>query len=156
MKAVSRVAACLLCVVLHASGTPNSTVDTTDLGLCLSFAQVEARGLDVEALRGEYIASVEVFPEQKPEIAEAWTDLQREIRDRLEASGVEGLGGAEMFSIVFFEPDGRIGRIIHRGLDHEHERLLCEVVESLAEDYRFPLRSDVRFRQCGTTHFKEY
>ena len=155
MKAVSRMAACLLCVVLHASGTPNSTIDTADPGRCLSFAQAEARGIDVEELRGEFAASVEVFPGQKPEIAEGWAELQDMIRDRLEASGAEGLGGSAMFIIVFFEPDGRIARVIHRGLDHEQEMLLCEVIEKLAEEYHFPLQSELRFRQCGTTHFSE-
>ena len=56
MKAVSRIAACLLCVVLHASGTPNSTIDAADPGRCLSFAEAEAHGLDVEELRRELLA----------------------------------------------------------------------------------------------------
>jgi hypothetical protein len=155
MKTVSRIAACLLCVVLHGSGTPNSTIDSTDPGLCLSFVQAEARGLDVEEMREEFMASVDVFPGKKPEIADAWTELQHEIRNQLEASGVDGLGGNAMFSIVFFEPDGRIVRVIHRGLDPEQERILCEVVERLAEDYRFPLHSEVPFSQCGTTRFAE-
>ena len=155
MKTVSRIAACLLCVVLHASGTPNSTIDTADPGRCLSFAQAEARGFDVEELREEFTASVEVFSGRETEIAEAWTELQREFRDRLEASGLTDLRGNSMFSIVFFEPDGRIVRIIHRGLDPEQEKILCEVVDRVAEEYRFPLQSDARFSQCGTTHFKE-
>jgi hypothetical protein len=142
-------------VVLHASGSPNSTIDTADLGRCLSFDQAEARGLDVEELREEFTASVDVFPGQKPEVAEAWAELQHEIRDQLEASGVADLGGSSMFSIVFFEPDGRITRVIHRGLDPEQEKILCEVVDRLAEEYRFPLQSEMRFSQCGTTHFKE-
>ena len=130
MKTVSRIAACLLCVVLHASGTPNSSIDTTDPGRCLSFAEAEARGLDVEELREEFTASVEVFPGQEPEIAEAWTELQHEIRDQLEASGVDGLGGSAMFSIFFFEPDGRITRVIHRGLKPDQQKVLCAVAVS--------------------------
>ena len=155
MRTVSRIAACLLCVVLHASGTPNSTIGTTDPGQCLSFDQAEALGIDVEELRMEFNAAVEVFPGQKAEIAEVWTELQYEIRDQLEASGVEGLGGTAMFSIFFFEPDGHIARVIHRGLDPEQERAFCEVVETLAEEFRFPLQSELRFSQCGTTHFAE-
>jgi hypothetical protein len=155
MQTVWRIAACLLCVVLHASGTPNSTVATDDPGRCLSFTQAEALGIDVEELRGEYPAAVEVFPGLKTEIAAVWTELQLEIRHQLEASGVDGLGGNAVFSIFFFEPDGRIARVIHRGLDPEQEKILCEVVDRVAEEYRFPLQSDARFSQCGTTHFKE-
>jgi hypothetical protein len=142
-------------VVLHASGSPNSTIDTADPGRCLSFDQAEARGLDVEELRDEFAAAVDVFPGRKPEIAEMWTELQREIRDQLEASGVNRLGGHAMFSMFFFEPDGRIARVIYRGLDPEQEKVLCEVVDKLVEEYRFPLQSEVRFSQCGTTHFAE-
>jgi hypothetical protein len=142
-------------VVLHASGTPNSKIDTTNPGRCLSFAQAKAHGLDVEELREEFTASVDVFPGQKPEIAEAWIELQHEIRDQLQTSGVDGLSGSAMFSIFFFEPDGHIARVIHRGLDPEQEKVLCEVVDKLAEEYRFPLQSEVRFSQCGTTHFAE-
>ena len=155
LRTVSRMAACLLCVVLHASGSPNSTGHVSDSARCLSFDQAEALGLDVEKLRQEYPAAVEVFPEQKDEVAEAWTELQYELRHRLDASRLSGLGGSSMFSIFFFEADGRIARVIHRGLDPEQEKILCEVVASLTEEYRFPLRSDVRFSQCGTTHFKE-
>ena len=155
MKTVSRIAACLLCVVLHASGTPNSRIDTADPGRCLSFAQAEARGIDVEELRQEFTASVDVFAGREPEIAAAWTELQHEFRVRLEGSGLSDLGGISMFSIVFFEPDGRIVRVIHRGLDPEQEKVLCEVVDRLAEEYRFPLQSKLRFSQCGTTHFAE-
>jgi hypothetical protein len=155
MKTVSRIAACLLCVVLHASGTPNSKIDTSDPGRCLSFAQAEARGIDVEELREEFTASVDVFAGRKPEIAEAWTELQYEIRDQLEASGLDGLDGNAMFSIFFFEPDGHITRVIYRGLDRDQEKVLCEIVDKLAEEYRFPLQSEVRFSQCGTTHFAE-
>jgi hypothetical protein len=111
--------------------------------------------LDVEELREEFTASIEIFPGQEPEIAEAWTELQHEIRDQLEASGLTDLGGNAMFSIVFFEPDGRIARVIHRGLEPDQEKVLCDVVDRLAEEYRFPLQSEVRFSQCGTTHFKE-
>jgi hypothetical protein len=142
-------------VVLHASGTPNSTIDNAEAGRCLSFAQAEALGIDVEELREEYTAAVEVFPGLKTEIAEVWTELQYEIRHQLEASGVGRLGGNAVFSIFFFEPDGRIARVIYRGLDPEQEQVLCEVVDRLAEDYRFPLQSEVRFSQCGTTQFAE-
>jgi hypothetical protein len=141
--------------VLHASGSPNSTGHATASDRCLSFDQAEALGLDVDALREEFTAAVDVFPGQKPEVAEAWTHLQYELRRQLEASGLTDLGGGSMFSIFFFEPDGRIARALHRGLDHEQEKVFCEVVNRLAEDYRFPLRSHVRFSQCGTTHFKE-
>jgi hypothetical protein len=142
-------------VVLHASGSPNSTVDSADPGRCLSFAQAKARGIDVEQLREDFTASIDVFPGHQPEIAEAWTELQHEIRDQLEASTVDGLGGNAMFSIFFFEPDGRIVRVIHRGLEPGQAEALCKIVDSLTEQYRFPLQSEVRFSQCGTTHFAE-
>jgi hypothetical protein len=149
------MAACLLCVVLHTSGSPNSTRHMSDSARCLSFDQAEALGLDVEKFRKEYPAAVEVFPMQKGEIAEAWTELQYELRHRLDASGLSDLGGSSMFSIFFFDADGRIALVIHRGLDSEQGRVLCKVVSNLAEEYRFPLQSDVRFSQCGSTHFAE-
>jgi hypothetical protein len=149
------MAACLLCVVLHASGSPNSTGPMSEFARCLSFDQAESLGLSVEKLRQEYTAAVEVFPEQKNEVAEAWTELQYELRRQLEASGLTGLEGSSIFSIFFFKADGRIARVIFRGLDAEQGRVLCKVVSNLAEEYRFPLQSDVRFSQCGSTHFAE-
>jgi hypothetical protein len=142
-------------VVLHASGTPNPTIATTDQTRCLSFSDAEARGLDITALREDYTVAVEAFPDHKPELAEGWSELQYTLRDRLQETGENDFGGRSMFSIVLFEPDGRIAWVFNRGLEPDEERLFCEVVEKLSEEYRFPLESSTRFSQCGTTHFKE-
>jgi len=155
MKSVLRIVACVLCVVLHASGTPNPTVATTGQIQCLSFAEAEARGLSIAALREEYTVAVEAFPNERAELAEAWSELQYTLRDRLQGSGRNDLRGRSMFSIVLFEPDGRIAWVFYRGLEPDEEPVFCEVVETLSEDYRFPLASSTRFSQCGTTHFGE-
>jgi hypothetical protein len=145
----------VVCVVLHASGTPNPTIATTAQARCLSFAEAEARGLNIAALREEYTAAVEAFPDQKPELAEAWTKLQYTLRDRLQEASLTDLGGRSIFSVVLFEPDSRIAWVFLRGLEPDEEPVFCEVVEQLADEYRFPLQSGVRFSQCGTTHFGE-
>ena len=143
-----------MCVLLHASGTPNPTVGVTDSAYCVSFAQAEELGWDITALRERYTVAVEAFPNEKDELAQAWRELQFTLRDRLEASG-EDFNGCSMFCVVLFEADGRIARFIHRGLEPEQESVLCGVVDQLAEEYRFPLVSESRFSQCGTTHFSE-
>ena len=155
MKTVTRIVTYLVCVVIHVSGIPNPAAVVTDECRCLSFAEAEARGLSISALRDEYTVAVEAFPDQKPELAEAWSELQYTLRDRLQENGSGDLGGRSLFSIVLFEPDGRIAWIFHRGLEPDEEPVFCEVVEKLSEDYRFPLESATRFSQCGTTHFKE-
>jgi hypothetical protein len=142
-------------VVLHASGTPIPTLATTDQTRCLSVAEAEARGLNITALREEYTAAVEAFPDHKPELAKAWSELQYTLRDLLQENDPNDFGGRSMFSIVLFEPDGRIAWVLYRGLEPEEEPVFCEVVEKLSGDYRFPLESSTRFSQCGTTHFKE-
>lgn len=144
-----------MCVVIHVSGTPNPTMATTDQTRCLSFAEAEARGLNISQLRDGYEAAVEAFPDHKSELAEAWTALQYTLRDRLQEASLTDLGGRSMFSVVLFEPDGRIAWVFLRGLEPDEEPIFCEVVEKLAEGYRFPLQSSARFSQCGTTHFKE-
>ena len=146
---------CVVCVVLHASGTPNPTIATNGQTRCLSIAEAEARGLDITVLREEYTVAVVAFPDQKPELAEAWTKLQYTLRDLLQENGANDFGGRSMFSIVLFEPDGRIAWVFHRGLEPDEEPVFCEIVENLSEDYRFPLKSSTRFSQCGTTHFSE-
>jgi hypothetical protein len=145
----------VLFVVLHASGTPNSTLATADQFRCLSFSEAEARGLNITAMREEFTVAVEAFPDNKPELAKAWTELQYTLRDRLEDNHGAKFEGRSMFSIIFFEPDGRIAWVFHRGLEPDEEPVFCEVVEGLAEDYRFPLESSMRFSQCGTTHFSD-
>ena len=100
-----------------------------------------------------FLTGLEVFPDRKDELAKAWSELQYSLRDRLQEASAEDLGGRSFFSVVIFEPDGRIAWIFHRGLDPNEEQIFCGVVQDLAEDYRFPLRSDTGFSQCGTTHF---
>jgi len=78
MKTVTRIVTYLVCVVIHVSGIPNPTAVVTDECRCLSFAEAEARGLNISALREEYTVAVEAFPDQKPELAEAWTKLDEE------------------------------------------------------------------------------
>ena len=155
MKTVTRIVTYLVCVVIHVSGIPNPTAVVTDECRCLSFAEAEARGLSISALREEYTVAVEAFPDQKPELAEAWTELQYTLRDLLQDNGPNDFSGRSMFSIMLFEPDGHIAWVFHRGLEPNEEPVFCEVVEKLSEDYRFPLESSTRFSQCGTTHFKE-
>jgi len=154
MRTVWRIAAYVLCVVLHASGTPNPTVATTGQTQCLSFVEAEARGLSITTLREEYTVAVEAFPNEKAELAEAWSELQYTLRDHLRESGENDLGGRSMFSVVLFEPDGRIAWMFYRGLEPDEEPVFCEVVEKLSGEYRFPLQSSTRFSQCGTTLFK--
>jgi hypothetical protein len=139
---------------LHASGTPNPTAGSADHCQCVSFAQAEELGWDITAMRVQYTVAVEAFPDDKDELARAWRELQFTLRDRLEATGDDFIGSS-MFCVVFFEADGRIARFVHRGLEPEQERVLCDVVKQLAVEYRFPLNSDSRFSQCGTTHFKK-
>lgn len=154
MRTVTRIVTSLVCVVIHVSGSPNPEVVTTEQTRCLSIAEAEARGLSVTALREEYTAAVEAFPNKKAELAEAWSKLQYTLRDRLRESGDNDLGGRSIFTVFFFEPDGRISRVLYRGLDPDEATVFCEVIENLSEDYRFPLASSTRFSQCGTTHFK--
>ena len=142
-------------MVLHASGTPNPTIATNGEIRCLSVAEAGARGLDIAALREKYTVAVEAFPDQKQELAEAWTQLQYTLRDLLQENGANDFGGRSMFSIVLFEPDGRIAWVFHSGLEPDEEPIFCELVKQLTEEYRFPLTSSTRFSQCGTTHFKE-
>ena len=144
-----------MCVVLHASGTPNPTIAANGQTRCLSIAEAEARGLDITVLREEYTVAVEAFADQKPELAEAWTQLQYTLRDLLQENGANDFGGRSMFSIVLFEPDGRIAWVFHRGLEPDEEPVFCELVKQMSEEYRFPLTSSTRFSQCGTTHFRE-
>ena len=155
MRVLTRAMMCVVCVVLHASGTPNPTMATTDQPRCLSFAEAEARGLNISQLRDGYGAAVEAFPNHKSELAGAWTALQYTLRDRLQEASLTDLGVRSMFCVVLFEPDGRIARVFYRGLEPDEEEIFCEVVEKLSEEYRFPLESSARFSQCGTTHFKE-
>ena len=114
----------------------------------------EELGWDIPAMRAHYTVAVEAFPEEKDELAHAWSELQFTLRDRLEATGDDFIGSS-MFCVVFFEADGRIARFVHRGLEPEQASVLCDVVNELADEYRFPLKSDSRFSQCGTTHFSQ-
>ena len=155
MRSVTRIITCLVSVLLHASGTPNPTVGVGADCRCLSFDQAEELGWDIAALREEYTAAVEAFPDEKAELAAAWSDLQYTLRDRLGEEGLTELEGHSIFTAFLFEPDGRIARVFYRGLEPDEETVLCEVVEKLAEEYRFPLTSSTRFSQCGTTHFKK-
>ena len=141
--------------MLHASGTPNPTIATNGQTRCLSIAEAETRGLDIAELREEYTVAVEAFPDEKQALAEAWTELQYTLRDLLQEHGAKDFGGRSMFSIVLFEPDGRIAWVFYRGLEPDEEMVFCEVVQRISEDYRFPLHSDAPFSQCGTTHFKQ-
>jgi hypothetical protein len=142
-------------VVLHVSGTPNPTLGTADQVRCLSFEKAEALGLDITTLREDYTVAVEAFPNDKARLAESWTELQYTLRDQLQKDGQADFIGRSMFSIIFFEPDGRIAWVFYRGLESEEEPVFCEIVTELSEDYRFPLESEKRFSQCGTTHFSE-
>jgi hypothetical protein len=155
VRAVARIVTYVVLVVIHVSGSPNPMSVTANHLKCLSFAEAEKRGLSITELREEYTAAVITFPDHKDELAAAWSDLQYTLRDRLEDAGFSNLGGHSFFSIVLFEPDGSISRVLYRGLDAGDEEVFCGVVEQLILDYRFPLHSEHRFSQCGTTHFRK-
>ena len=153
MRAVTRIVTYMVLAVIHVSGSPNPTIVSVDDRSCLSFADAEWRGLSIDDLRQEYTAAVMAFPDHKDELAAAWSELQYTLRDRLEDAGLGDLGGRSFFSVVLFEPDGSIARVFYRGLAADDEEVFCGVVEQLILEYRFPLHSEHRFSQCGTTHF---
>jgi hypothetical protein len=155
VKLIARILATLVMVVIHLSATPTPPLDTSGHGGCVSFAEAEKRGLNIAALREQYAAAISAFPNQKTELAEGWKALQYTLRDRLRESSANDLSGHSVFSLVLFEPDGRIAWVFYRGLEEDEEVVFCEVVDDLAEEYRFPLAASSRFSQCGTTHFKE-
>jgi hypothetical protein len=155
VKVIANIVATLVVVMIHVSGTPTPRLEIGGRGSCLSFAEAEKRGLDIAALREEYSAAIEAFPNQKADLADGWKRLQYALRDRFRENCSKDLSGHKVFSLVLFEPDGRISWVFHRGLEPDEEVAFCEVVEELAEDYRFPLTASSRFSQCGTTHFKE-
>jgi hypothetical protein len=155
VKIIANILAFVVLVVIHVSATPTPPLDAGAQGRCLSFAEAGKRGLNIGELRQEYAAAVTTFPNQKTELAESWKELQYTLRDRIQESSVKDLSGQSVFSMALFEPDGRIAWVFHRGLEADEEALFCEVVEELAEEYRFPLTSSTRFSQCGTTHFKD-
>ena len=155
MKIIAKILASLVLVVIHVSATPTPSLEAGGPGRCLSFAQAEKRDLNIGELREEYPAAVTAFPNQKAELAEGWKALQYTLRDRFQESCAKDLGGHKVFSLVLFEADGRITWVFHRGLAADEEGFFCEVVEELAEEYRFPLTASSPFSQCGTTHFKE-
>jgi hypothetical protein len=141
--------------MLLASGTPNPTGTVDDQSLCISFSDAEAVGIDITELRKAYPAAVSAFPNHRDDVAAAWSELQFTLRDQLSRYDKVDFAGCSMFTVVLFEADGTIARFFYRGLDAEHESLLCDVVENLARTYSFPLQSDESFSQCGTTHFKD-
>ncbi len=153
MRVLLRIVAYLLCVVIHVSGTPNPTIDPIGQIRCLSFAEAEELGLSIPDLRAEYTAAVEAVPGHRPELAAAWSELQYLLRDQLLETGLKDLGGRSLFTVMLFEPDGRIAWVFYRGLGPDEEPIFCEVVEKLTESYRFPIESTARFSQCGTTYF---
>jgi hypothetical protein len=155
VKIIARILAAVVLVVIHGSATPTPPHDVGGQRRCLSFAEAEARGVDIARLREEYAAAVKAFPNQKSELADGWKELQYTLRDRFQESCSKDLSGHKVFSLVLFEADGRLTWVFHRGLEPDEEVVFCEVVADLAEEYRFPLTSSSRFSQCGTTHFRE-
>ena len=63
-------------MVIHVSGSPNPAFVSSDQVRCLSFAEAEARGLNITEMREEFTVAVEVFPDAKADLAEAWSELQ--------------------------------------------------------------------------------
>ena len=153
MRIFLRIVAYLVCVVIHVSGTPNPTIDPIGQMRCLSFAEAENSGLSITDLRAEYTAAVTAVPGHRPELAAAWSELQYTLRNQLLESGLTDLGGRSLFTVILFEPDGRIAWVFYRGLEPDEEQIFCEAVEKLTENYRFPVDSTVRYSQCGTTYF---
>ena len=153
MRVVTRIVTYVVLAAIHVSGAPTQPARAIGEARCLSFARADELGLDVAALRNEYRAAVTAFPGRKTELADAWKQLQYTLRDRLWEAGLTGLDGHSMFTVFFFEPDGQISQVVYRGLEPKEATVFCAVVNRLAEDYRFPLSSEARFSQCGTTHF---
>lgn len=121
--------------------------------LCTTFEGAEARGLMMEDLMARHIAAYVpdsddcAFPDQRVETQGAMMDLRTEIGEILDKVGV---GEGMVFLQVFYDSDGRIQRVLVRGVDDDAIPGVCARIERLAGTYRYPIAASRPFYNCVT------
>ncbi len=121
-----------------------------------------------------------VFPERGEEVGAGWTDFQLLLSKKVREKQGVNFEGRKLFNIAFFRtlsvaqmavsspnvarpgavqhrvlcPDGRIEYYLFGHIDEAHNEALCDVVRTVAKEYRFPVTGDRQFSQCGSLFFK--
>ncbi len=152
----------IILTVLSCARTVRRSVLSADRVLtCASFEDAEKAGIDAEQLRSEYkqayiVGGADgcVFPERGEEVGAEWTDFQLLLSKKVREKQGVNFEGRKLFNIAFFRPDGRIEYYLFGHIDEAHNEALCDVVRTVAKEYRFPVTGDRQFSQCGSLFFK--
>ena len=125
--------------------------------LCATFLQAEAQGLMMEDLMQRHVAAYVpdsdacAFPDKRLETRSAMMDLRGEVQEILDDEDVDkGL----VFLQVFYDGDGRIQRVLLRGVEDGLIPAVCARIERLAGTYRYPMASTQPFYNCVTIRRK--
>ena len=150
----------LMCVVFAVSLIAVASAEEPETPLCLSMEAATEKGLDLDAMRQEYVPAFAVgsddcaFPGKGREVIEAFRNFQLNLVQSLADDPQVTVNGLTFFSLVFFEKDGAIQYFFHRGLEPEQDNQVCKIVRNLSKDYRYPLSATRPFSQCGTVRIR--
>lgn len=96
-------------------------------------------------------ASLAVFTGRHAEVVEAWRALLGDLAAHLRAEGFEWSEPLRGYHRFYFDPDGRVDRVLYhvRDVDAARSERYGEILNAFARTYRFALSSDRAFSQCS-------
>ncbi len=97
------------------------------------------------------------FPGRMEEYLTHWEQTLGELDDHFKQAGFKWAVDTRLTYRSFFTADGKLEMfhyVLRDPMDPQQEQEFQRIMTSFVDRYRFPMRAEVPFRQCGSTSFK--
>lgn len=130
--------------------------------VCLSLEDAKAQGIDVNKLRQSYPPAFSgdpqtcVFPGRADEVMKGFLAFVTQLSDHVKRNNRQSFKDVIVFNMVYFNGDGKIEYYFFR-CESKNKMLpdaICRAVREIAADFRFPLKAEKNFSQCGKFKLK--
>jgi hypothetical protein len=121
--------------------------------LCMSIERADSLGLTYATLTAEYISATakdaSPFHRNEDPYWDAWHAFIQPMSKRLIKAN-PAFRGVTFSYLAFLEADGRVRYFLYSHVPPALEQTFCATVRDAVASYRFPLKAERKFSQCGT------
>lgn len=131
----------------------------------MRLADARTIGLTTEHMDSLYKSAFNVqdstkaaFPDRMDEFMVEFEKVLHAMGDRFNKEGFKFGKDTRLTYRSFFAADGKMEAFhyyLKEPMSAEQEETFRRILEGFVDEYRFPMKADVPFRQCGTVTFKD-
>jgi hypothetical protein len=156
---MSLSASFLLVLLLEGFGQPIGMSFQEAKNLGISFTQLDS--LYKSAIHTDTSLAVFKTYEQQDELQKAYFQILKDLGKFLNINGLKWEKPTRCFNRIYFKEDGSIDYFFYNFLGNaedkpsqEVQEFFKKILQEFIQNYKFALKADVKFVQCGPSFYK--